>query len=204
MIRRRPAVLACCLLALAACREERAEFTPKMEDLLREKADPRIASVLGNPGSPPFAGVVVFRSDVFLNQSAMLERSGISVLDSFDNVAILLLDGRVAPPLLADNAVAAVRYLGPPPKLARFHPAFLLSALRLFGTGKENEPAPFFVRFRALPSDADVKAVQDAGFVVRSRDGEVLSLSGPPAGLSRLLEIDGIIYYEGASKLRTM
>jgi len=204
MIRRLPAALVVCALALFACREERLELAPKMEELLRAKADDRIASMLKQPDPPAFAGIVVFRSDVFLHQSAMLERNGISLLDSFDNVAILLLDARVTPALLADDSVRKVRYLGQPTALARFHPAFLLSALRLFGIGKENEPVPFFIRFGRLATDSDVKAVQDAGFTVKSRDGAVLTVSGPPAGFSRLLEIDRIIYYEGASKLRTM
>ena len=204
MIRPLPAVLVMCALALVACREEHPELAPKTEELLRAKADARIAAVLRQPGSPPFAAVVVFGSDVFLHQSAMLERNGISLLDSFDNVAILLLDARVTPPLLADDSVRKIHYLCPPTLLARFHPAFLLSALRLFGRGKEKEPVPFFIRFRTPPAEADVKAVQDAGFTVKSRDGAVLTVSGPPAGFSRLLEMDGIVYYEGASNLRTM
>ena len=180
------------------------ELAPKTEELLRAKADERIASILRLPDQPPFAGIVVFRSDVFLHQTAMLEQNGISLLDSFDNVAILLLDARVTPPILADDSVRKVRYLGKPMLLARFHPAFLLSTLRLFGEGKENQPVSFFIRFRDLATDSDVKAAQGAGFTVRSRDGAVLTVSGPPAWISRLLEIDRIIYYEGASNLRTM
>ncbi len=204
MIRRIPAVLVVCALALFACREERRELAPKTEELLRAKAGEELAAVLRQPEPPPFAAVVVFGSDVFLHQSAMLERNGISLLDSFDNVAILLLDARVTPSLLAEDSVRKVHYLCPPMLLARFHPAFLLSALRLFGRGKEKEAVPFFIRFRELPTDRDVKAVQDAGFTVKSRDGAVLTVSGPPAGFSRLLKMDGILYYEGASNLRTM
>jgi hypothetical protein len=204
---RRPALAAsllACALALCACPEERATLAPKTEELLRAKADERIASLLKRPEPSPFAAVVVFRSDVFLNQSALLERSGISLLDSFDNVAVLLLDVVNTPSLLAEDVVRKVRYLCPPRSLTRFHPAFLLSALRAFGNGKEDEPIPFFIRFRNLPAYEEVKAVQDAGFTVRSRDGINLSVSGPPAGLPRLLELDRIIYYEGASNLRTM
>jgi len=204
MIRRLPAVLVMCALALFACREERRELAPKTEELLRAKADDRVASILKIPDAPSFAAVVVFGSDVFLRQSAMLERYGISLLDSFDNVAILLLDARVTPPLLAENSVRKVRYLCPPATLARFHPAFLLSALRLFGEGKEKEPIPFFLRFRTPPAEADIRAVQDAGYTVQSRDGAILTVSGPPAAFPRLLEMDRIIYYEGASNLRTM
>lgn len=204
---RRPVLAAFLLvftLALPACRKERAELPPKTDELLRAKADDRIASLLRQPEPSPFAAIVVFRSDVFLYQSALLERSGISLLDSFDNVAVLALDAANTPPLLAEDAVVKVRYLCGPRALARFHPAFLLSALSLFGAGKEDEPVPFFVRFRNLPARVEVRAVQDAGFEVRSADGITLSVSGPPAGLPRLLEMDRIIYYEGASALRTM
>ncbi len=204
MIRRLSAVLVVCALALFACREERRELAPKLEELLRAKADDRIASLLKEPDPPSFAGIVVFRSDVFLHQSDMLERNGISLLDSFDNVAILLLDARVTPPLLADDSVRKVRFLGPPTALARFHPAFLLSVLRLFGTGKEDEPVTFFIRFGKFAAGSDLKALQDAGFTVKSLDDAVLTVSGPPARFPRLLEIDRIIYYEGASNLRTM
>jgi hypothetical protein len=119
-------------------------------------------------------------------------------------VAVLLLDNDVTPPLLAEKSVRKVRYLCAPMLLVRFHPQFLMSTLRRFGNDQENEPHPFFVTFRAPATDKDVKAVQEAGFVVRAREGTVLSVSGPLAGLPRLLENNGIIYYEGASKLHTM
>ena len=204
MIRRFCVPVVLCAIALAACREERVTLTPKTEELLRAKADARIAAMLTRPESPPFAAIVVFRSDVFLHQSAMLERHNISLLDSFDNVAVLLLDIQVTPYLLAEDSVRKVRYLCPQLQLARFHPAFLMSVLRRFGDDKEDEPLPFFIRFPELPRDKDITAVQDAGYTVRSREGTVLSVSGPLAALPRLLEIDRIIYYEGASKLRTM
>ncbi len=203
MTRRLPAVLVLCGLALAACRED-AALPPATEGLLRAKADERIAALVRRPDAAPFAAIVVFRSDVFLHQSAMLERHGISLLDSFDNVAVLALDARVTPPLLAEDSVRKVRYLCPPTLMARFHPAFLMSTLRLFAEDKENQAVPFFIRFRALPTDKDIKAVQQAGFAVRGREGEVLSVSGPPASFPRLLEFDEIVYYEGASKLRTL
>ncbi len=204
MIRRSCALVVLFALGLAACREERVTLAPKTEELLRAKADARIASLLTRPESPPFAAVVVFRSDVFLRQSAMLERNNISLLDSFDNVAVLLLDNDVTPRLLAEDSVRKARYLCSPPLLARFHPTFLMSVLRRFGDDKEDEPLPFFVHLRDVATDEDVRIVQNAGFAVRSREGAVLSVFGPPAGLPRLLEIDRIIYYEGASKLRTM
>lgn len=193
-----------CALALAACREERVTLAPKTEELLRAKADARIEALLTRPDSPRFAAIVVFRSDVFLHQSAMLERHNISLLDSFDNVAVLQLDSGLTPYLLAETSVRKVRYLCPPPLLARFHPAFLMSVLRRFGADKENDLVPFFIRFRELPTDKEIRAVQDAGYEIRSREATILSVSGPLAGLPRLLDLSGIIYYEGASNLRTM
>ncbi len=204
MSRRLGGLLLLCALVLAACREERVTLAPQTEELLRTKADAKIASLLTLPRSPRFAAIAVFRSDVFLHQSLMLERHNISVLDSFDNVAVLLLDNDVTPPLLAEKSVRKVRYLCAPMLLVRFHPQFLMSTLRRFGNDQENEPHPFFVTFRVPATDKDVKAVQEAGFVVRAREGTVLSVSGPLAGLPRLLENNGIIYYEGASKLHTM
>ena len=206
MIRRSSglAVVGVLALALAACREEQVKLAPKTEELLRAKADARIAFLLTRPDSPPFAAIVVFRSDVFLHQSAMLDRHNISLLDSFDNVAILLLDNEVTPPLLAENSVRRVRYLCPPSLLVRFHPQFLMSVLRRFGNDQEDVALPFFVRFRELPTDPEIKAVQGAGYEIRAREGTTLSVFGPPAGLTRLLEMDGIIYFEGASNLRTL
>lgn len=204
MTRRLAAVLVLGAIALAACREKQLTLTTGTEELLRAKSDETVASVLKQPDAPPFAAIVVFRSDVFLYQSAMLERHNISVLDSFDNVAILLLDAAVTPPLLAEASVRKVRYLCPPLLLGRFHPTFLLSVLRLFGEDKEKLPIPFFIRFRELPTEQEIRAVQDAGYAILSRDALVLSVSGPPAGLPRLLAQETIMYYEGAAILRTL
>ncbi len=134
----------------------------------------------------------------------MLERNNVTVLDSQDNVAVLLLDNEVTPKLLAEDAVRKVRYLCPPLRLARLEPQFLMTVLRRFGRDQESDPLPFFIRFRQPPTDKDVKAVQDAAYVVRAREGVVLSVTGPLASLPRLLEMDELIYYEGASNLRIM
>ncbi len=203
MTHRLAVILVLCALALTACREE-GPLPPGTEDLLRTKADDKISALVKKPDAPTFAAIVVFRSDVFLHQSAMLERHNISLLDSFDNVAILALDPRVTPTLLAENSVRKVRYLCPPTLLVRFHPAFLMSTLRLFGEDRENQPIPFFIQFRKVPTDKEVKAVQDAGFTVRSREGAVLSVVGPAAAVPRLLQLNEIVYYEGASNLRTL
>lgn len=206
MTRRPGGLLVLCVLAvvLAACREERIKLAPQTEELLRTKADARIASLIAQPDAPRFAAIAVFRADVFLYQSELLERLNVTVLDARDNVAVLLLDNEVTAPLLAEPSVRKVRYLCAPMLLARFHPQFLMDMLRRFGSDRENEPVPFFVRFREPPTDKDVKAVQEAGYAVSAREGSVLVVSGPLTGLPRLLENNEIVYYEGASKLRMM
>ena len=62
----------------------------------------------------------------------------------------------------------------------------------------------FLVRFRDMPQEQDEKFLTAAGFTVSSRAGFVWSLSGPLISLPRLLEDDRILFYEGASKARTM
>jgi hypothetical protein len=48
------------------------------------------------------------------------------------------------------------------------------------------------------------KGVVAAGFRIVTRAGPNWVVTGPMAGLPKLLEIDRIIYIEGASKARTM
>ncbi len=204
MSRRLVALVVLGALALLACRKEQVALATSTEELLRAKADETVASMLRQPDSPPFAAIVVFRSDVFIYQSAMLDRLNVSVLDSFDNVAVLQLDRAVTPSLLAEDSVRKVRYLCKPMLLVRFHPTFLLSVLRLFAEDKENRPITFFVTFRNPPADKDIKAVRDAGYTILSREGPVLSVSGPPSGFPRLLASEPVMYYDGATKLRTL
>ncbi len=204
MIRRAAALLLLGALALAGCREERLTLALGTEESLRAKADETVSALIRRPDAPPFAAIVVFRSDVFLYQSATLERLNISLLDCVDNVAILMLDQSVTPPLLAEPSVLKVRYLCPPGLLVRFEPTFLLAVLRLFAQDRERQPIPFFAQFREPPTEKEIKAVQDAGFAIRSREGPVLSLFGPPAAFPSLLAISGNAHFEGASKLRTL
>ncbi|HZD54636.1 MAG TPA: hypothetical protein VE080_00140 [Candidatus Aquicultoraceae bacterium] len=204
----RKVLLLALLLGLLApsCREERPDvaLTPDQEALLEEKADAKIGLIIRKNLPALFAGLVVFRSDVFLTQSEMLERRDLPVLDSFDNAAVVLLNSPDIPPLLAEKSVRKMYYLCRQGTLARIHPAFLMEILKRFGEGKEAGPIPFLVRFREPPQEKESRFVQEAGFSVVSRDGLVWSLSGPPASIPRLLEDDRIIFYEGASKARTM
>ena len=134
----------------------------------------------------------------------MLDERDLSVLDSFGNAAIVLLNSPDIPPLLKEPSVKKVYYLCRQGPLARIHPAFLMGILRQFSDGKENETAHFLVRFRDMPQEKEEKFVEAAGFTISSRAGFVWSLSGPLTSLPRLLEDDRILFYEGASKARTM
>lgn len=193
-------------LLLISCREDRQplELTPEDEAILKEKADEKIGLIIRGNLPALFVGIVVFRSDVFLSQSAMLDRRELSVLDSFGNTALVLLNSPDIPPLLKEESVRKIYYFCRQGPLARIHPAFLMGILKQFGAGKENEVSHFLVRFREPPHQKEETFVEAAGFTVDSRAGYVWSLSGPLTSLPRLLEDDRIIFYEGASKTRTM
>ncbi len=192
-------------LLVSACKEEqlRPELTAEDEAILALKADVKIAMIIRENLPALFAGIVVFRSDVFLSQSAMLDRRELPVLDSFGNAAIVLLNSPDIPPLLKEKSVRKIYYLCRQGPLARLHPAFLMGILKTFGEGKENAPYHLLVRFRDMPQEKETQFVEAAGFSIRSRAGSVWSLTGPLTSLPRLLEDDRILFYEGASKART-
>ena len=199
-------VLAAAALLLPACREDRARAgpTPREEALLKEKADERIERLVREGDDVPFAGLVVFRSDVFLSQSAMLESRDLAVLDTFGKAAVIRLSARDIPAIVAEPSVRKVRYLCRQGPLARLHPAFLMELLLRFSEDRENEPISLLVRFRGPAGADEAKTLQAAGFAVTSIAGAVATLSGPPSSLHRLLDDARIIYYEGASKTRGM
>lgn len=206
MTRRVLLLLAALLVLLPSCKEDRPKpaLSPADEALLAEKADGKIGIIIRENLPSLFAGLVVFRSDVFLSQSAMLDERGISVLNAFGNAAILLLNSPDIPMLLRLDAVKKIYYLSRQGPLARFHPAFEMEVLRRFGEGKEAEPVPFLIRFREPPDERDARAVEAAGFRIDTRTGAVWVVTGPLTSLPRLMENDRIIFYEGASKARTM
>jgi len=204
---RRILLLSLALLALLpSCREDRPKpvLTPADEALLAEKADGKIETIIRENLPSLFAGLVVFRSDVFLSQSAMLDERGISVLNAFGNAAILLLNSPDIPMLLQQEQVKKIYYLSRQGPLARFHPAFEMDLLRRFGEGRESEPFSFLIRFREAPEERDAEVVRAAGFRIDTRTGVVWVVTGPPTSLPRLMENDRIIFYEGTSKARTM
>jgi hypothetical protein len=193
-------------LLVSACKEERLrpELTAEDEAILALKADEKIGLIIRENLPALFAGIVVFRSDVFLSHSAMLDRRELPVLDSFGNAAVILLNSPDIPPLLKEKSVRKIYYLCRQGPLARLHPAFLMGILKTFGEGKESVPSHLLVRFRDMPQEKEEQFVEAAGFSIQSRAGFVWSLSGPLTSLPRLLEDDRILFYEGASKARTM
>ncbi len=199
-------LLSACLALPAGCREEKPPVVLSAADnaVLEQKADGKLGIVIRENLPALFAAVVVFRSDVFLSQSYMLDQAGISVLNSFGNTAILLLNSPNILPLLRMDSVARMYYLCRQGSLARLHPSFEIEMLRRFGAGKEKEPVPVTIRFREAPTENDARVLEAAGYTIQSRTGVVWSISGPLTSLPRLLENERIIYYESASKLRPM
>ncbi|MGB6410891.1 MAG: hypothetical protein WBF16_06795 [Candidatus Deferrimicrobiaceae bacterium] len=193
-------------LLVSACKEERLrpELTAEDEATLALKTDKKIELIIRENLPALFAGIVVFRSDVFLSQAAMLDKRELAVLDSFGNAAIVLINSPDIPPLLKEKSVRKIYYLCRQGPLARVHPAFLMEVLKTFGEGKENVPSHLLIRFRDMPQEKEMQFVEAAGFTIESRAGFVWSLTGPLTSLTHLLENDRIIFYEGASKARTM
>lgn len=201
MIRRTGALLLASLLFLPGCREEKTkvELSPEQTELLQTKADEKIGIIIEENLPALFAGLVVFDSDVFLSQSRMLDRANISVLNTFGNTAILLINSPHILPLLKERSVKKLYYLCLQRKLVRLDPSFEIEVMRRFGQGKEGEPVPFAIRFRDAPDEKDGILVEGAGFTVRSRAGSVWAVSGPLRNLPRLLESDRINQFETAS-----
>ncbi len=191
-------------LLFPGCKEEKPKVALSAEDnaVLREKADEKIGLIITQNLPALFAGIAVFGSDAFMYQSQMLDQANISVLNVYGNAAILLLNSPDIPPLLKEPSVKKVYYLCRQGPLARLDPSFEMDLMRRFGEGKEGDPVPLLIRFREPPDDKDVKFVEAAGFTIDARAGYVWAVTGPLTSLYRLLEYDGIIYYEKASKVR--
>jgi hypothetical protein len=200
------AVALCAAIVLPACREVRKtpELPADVRALLDQKADDTIGVIMREGLPVLFAGLVVFRSDVFLRHSELLDRMEISVLNCFDNAAILLLRGPDIPALLREPPVRKIYYLGRQGTLVRLEPAFEMEMLRRFSAGREEEPMAFFIRFREVPREKDAQAVEAAGFDILTRTGTVWVVSGPLTSLPRLLEHEEIVYYEKPSKVKKL
>lgn len=189
------------MMSLAGCREEdrpRPALTTADNELLRSKADEKIGIIIRENLPALFAGVVVFGSNAFITQSAMLDQANLSVLNMFGNTAILLVNSRDIPLLLNNQDVKKIFYLCRQGALARLDDALEMDMMRRFGDGRENEPVAFLARFREPPGGKEVHFLEAAGFVVQSRQGAAWTISGPPARISRLMEDDRITFYESA------
>jgi hypothetical protein len=201
MIRRIGVLLAIAVLFLPGCKEEKAkvELSPVERELLLAKADEKIGIVITENRPALFAGMVVFDSDAFLSQSRMLDKANLSVLNMFGNAAIVLLNSPDILPLLKEPSVKKVYYLCRQGALVRLDPSFEMDVMRRFGERKEGEPVSFAIRFHAAPDEKDAALLDAAGFAVRSRIGNVWTITGLLRDLPRLLETDRINLYENAS-----
>lgn len=213
MIRRIVLLFLAVSLLLPACKEEKAEkpvLAPEDKELLRAKGDEKIGLIITENLPALFAGVVAFDRDAFAYQSYMLDQANISVLNVFGKAAILLLNSPNIPPLLREKSVRKIHYLCLQGALARLGTTFEMELMRRFGEGKEGQPITFMIQFKESPDEKDrkggkdTKLVEGAGFTIHGKAGLVWTLEGPLTSVYRLLEYDGIVSYEMASKTKKM
>ena len=184
--------------------EKRRTFSPPDEELLRAKADPRLRKEAETGGTGPFAAIVVYRNDVFLDQSGALGRSSLTVLNEMGRAAILLLYPGQIVPLLKDPSLRKAAWFGPQGLLARVEPTLELDLLARFGAGTEDRDVDLLLRLMDAGGEKEERHVVGAGFRVVTRAGPSWVVTGPMSGIPKLLESDRIIYIEGASQVRTM
>lgn len=166
------------------------------EEMLVAKADKLLAAEIRKGEPDAFALIAVFRRDVFLGQSAMLERSSIPILDELGNAALLLVRPAEVLPLLSDPSLVKAAWFGPQGRLARLDPSLELELLDRFGKGTEGKERLILARYRSVPEAKEVKAAEGAGFKMVSRTGPNLMLSGPMSGIPALLTDEWVIYLE--------
>ncbi len=166
------------------------------EKLIAVKGDPALLAAVQENGSDPFAAIAVFGRDVFLGESAMLERSSITLLNEFGNTAILLLRPKEVLPLLRNPSVRRVAWFGPQGRLARLDPSLELDMLSRYGKGLERKEMTILVRYRNVAGEREERLAEAAGFRIITRGGPNLVVSGPAAGVPKLLSDDWVIYLE--------
>jgi hypothetical protein len=184
--------------------EKRPTFSPPEEELLRTKADPRLRKEAETGGSELFEAIAVFRNDVFLDQSEVLGRSSLTVVNELGRTAILQLSPGQIIPLLKDPSLQKAAWIGRQGLLARLDPSLELDLLARFGAGTEERDVNLLLRLVDVGGAAEERHVVAAGFAVVTKAGPNWIVTGPMSGLPKLLEIDRIIYIEGTSKARTM
>jgi len=191
---------------LTGCRfgEKRRTFSPPDNELLQTKADPRLRKEAATGGDEPFAAIVVYRNDVFLEQSESLQRSSLTVLNELGNSVILLLRPGQIVPLLKGPSLRKAAWFGPQGLLARLEPSLELDMLSRYGAGTEDRDADLLLRFVDVGGEKEERHVTAAGYRIVTRAGPTWVVAGPMSGLPKLLERDRIIYIEGASQARTM
>jgi len=191
---------------LTGCRfgEKRRTFSPPDNELLQTKADPRLRKEAATGGDEPFAAIVVYRNDVFLEQSESLQRSSLTVLNELGNSVILLLRPGQIVPLLKGPSLRKAAWFGPQGLLARLEPSLELDMLSRYGAGTEDRDADLLLRFVDVGGEKEERQVTAAGYRIVTRAGPTWVVAGPMSGLPKLLESDRIIYIEGASQARTM
>jgi hypothetical protein len=201
--RNRKVACAALLLLLAAEALLQGCLTPKHpilnkseESLLEAKGDAELGKAVRKGGRDTLGVIVVFRRDVFLGQSSMLDRSSIPVLSEFGKTAILLVRPAEILPLLADPSVAKAAWFGPQGNLARLEPSIEYDLLGRFGKGAEGTSATLLARFRSVPERRDEQAMEAAGFRILSRGGQNLVISGPWSGIPKVLNHDWLVYLE--------
>jgi hypothetical protein len=194
-------LLAAFLPLLSGCvsGEKRRTFPPPDEELLRVKADPRLRKEAETGGTEPFAAIAVYRNDVFLDQSEALGRSSLTILNEMGNCALLLLHPAQIVPLLKDPSLRKLAWFGPQGLLARLDPTLEFDLMSRFGTGTEDRDVNLLLRFVDVGGAAEERHVAASGFRVATRAGPNWVVSGPVAGIPKLLESDRIIYIEKAS-----
>ena len=179
--------------------EKRRTFSPPEEDLLRAKTAPRLREEAERGGSEPFAAIVVYNNDVFLEQSEALGRSSLTILNELGRTAILLLSPEQIVPLLKDPSLRKAVWFGPQGLLARLDPSLEMDLLTRFGTGAEDLDVNILLRFVDVGGAEEERHVVAAGFRVVTKAGPNWIVTGPMTGLPKLLESDRITYMEKAS-----
>ncbi|MGZ8441571.1 MAG: hypothetical protein ACXWXD_12440, partial [Candidatus Deferrimicrobiaceae bacterium] len=173
-------------------------------ELFGAKADPRLQKEAETGGTDPFAAIAVFRNDVFLDQSESLQRSSLTVLNEMGNCVILLLRPGQIVPLLKDPSLRKLAWFGPQGLLARLDPSLELDMMSRYGAGTEDRDVDLLLRLVDVGGEKEERHVTAAGYRIVTRAGPTWVVSGPTAGIPKLLESDRIIYIEGASKARIM
>ena len=179
--------------------EQRRTFSPAEDELLRAKADPRLRKEAAKGGDEPFAAIVVYNNNVFLNQSESLGRSSFSILNEMGNTVILLLSPGQIVPLLKDPSLKKAALFGPQGLLARLHPSLEIDMLASFGAGTEDRDVTLLVRLVDAGGAEEERHIVGAGFRIVTVAGPNRVVTGPMAGLPKLLDNDRIVYIEKAS-----